>query len=45
MREKLSAINGSRARFEGIFVRFGTKKGYKGYPVQTVLLKEGLFGK
>jgi hypothetical protein len=40
MRNQLAIINGSRSRFEGIFVRFGTKKGYKGYPVTTVLLKD-----
>ncbi len=40
MRNQLAVINGSRARFEGIFVRFGTKKGYKGYPIQTILLKD-----
>ena len=40
MRNQLAIINGSRSRFEGIFVRFGTKRGYKGYPVKTILLKE-----
>jgi hypothetical protein len=40
MRNQLAVINGSRTRFEGIFVRFGTKKAYKGYPIPTVLLKD-----
>lgn len=40
MRDKLAKIEGNRARFEGIFVRFGTKRGYKGYPETTVLLKD-----
>jgi len=40
MREKLATINGSRSRFEGIFVRFGTKRGYKGYPIPTALFKD-----
>ena len=40
MREQLAKINGNRARFEGVFVRFGSKKGYKGYPETTVLLKD-----
>jgi hypothetical protein len=40
MRQQLAVINGSRARFEGTFVRFGTKKAYKGYPIPTVLLKD-----
>ncbi len=39
MRNELAKIEGNRARFEGIFVRFGTKRGYKGYPEATVLLR------
>jgi len=40
MRQELAKIKGSRARFEGIFVRFGSKRGYKGYPEKTNLLKD-----
>jgi hypothetical protein len=40
MRKELSKIEGVRGRFEGIFVRFGTKRGWKGYPETTVLLKD-----
>jgi hypothetical protein len=40
MRNQLAIINGSRTRFEGIFVRFGSKTAYKGYPIPTVLLKD-----
>ncbi len=40
MRNQLAKIEGTRTRFEGIFVRFGTKRGYKGYPEPTVLLKD-----
>lgn len=40
MRQELAKIKGSRARFEGTFVRFGSKRGYKGYPEKTILLKD-----
>ncbi len=40
MRHELAKIEGNRARFEGIFVRFGTKRGYKGYPETTALLRD-----
>lgn len=40
MRNELAKIEGNRARFEGIFVRFGTKRGYKGYLETTVLLRD-----
>jgi hypothetical protein len=40
MRNNLSKINGTRARFEGTFVRFGSKKNWNGYPEPTILLKE-----
>ena len=39
MREDLAKIYGSRRAFQGIFVRFGTRSGYK-YPLTTVLLKD-----
>jgi len=40
MRKKLASLNGVRSRFQGIFVRFGTKNSYRGYPQRTILLKE-----
>lgn len=40
MRKELEKIEGLRGRFEAVFVRYGSKKGYKGYPVPTLLLKE-----
>jgi len=39
MRNKLAKRDGLRRRFQGCFVRFGAKSGYKG-PVTTVLLKD-----
>ena len=39
MREQLAKLHGARRRFQGIFVRFGTKSGYKG-PLTTILLKD-----
>jgi hypothetical protein len=33
-------LNDVRATFRGTFVRYGTKKGWKGYPEKTILLKE-----
>lgn len=40
MRKQLANINGDRKTFEGVFVRFGTKNAYKGYPIPTLLLKD-----
>lgn len=40
MRKELAKINGIRSRFEAIFVRFGSKTNYKGYPESTVLFSE-----
>ena len=40
MRENLKKMKGKRKTFKGVFVRFGTKNGYKGYKQTTVLLKE-----
>lgn len=39
MREELKKINGSRQRFIGTFVRFGTKKGFKGRTEMTLLFE------
>jgi len=39
MREELAKLHGKRRRFQGIFVRFGQKAGYK-YPLTTILLKD-----
>jgi len=40
MRNQLKEIRGTRTTFEGIFVRFGTKPAYKGYPIPTALFKD-----
>jgi hypothetical protein len=40
MRKQLEQINGVRSTFTGTFVRLGLKKGWKGVPDQTVLLKD-----
>lgn len=40
MRNELEKINNERMRFVGIFDRYGTKSGWKGYPVKTILLKD-----
>ena len=39
MREELKKINGARQRFIATFVRFGTKSGYKGRPIKTLLFE------
>jgi len=39
MREELAKLHGKRRRFQGVFVRFGQKSGYK-YPLTTILLKD-----
>jgi hypothetical protein len=39
MREGLAKIEGSRRMFQGVFVRFGKKRGFKG-PLTTILLKD-----
>jgi len=39
VRKKLRVRDGQRTRFEGTFVRYGTKPGYTGYPQPTILLK------
>jgi len=39
MREKLARMDGVRRRFQGVFVRCGTKSGYKGV-LTTILLKD-----
>lgn len=38
MRTKLSKINGQRDKFKATVKRFGTRIGYKGYPIKTILL-------
>jgi hypothetical protein len=40
MRNALAPRDGERARFQGTFERFGTKRGWKGATLQTVLLKD-----
>jgi hypothetical protein len=39
LREDLARIYGSRRAFQGVFLRFGMRSGYKG-PLTTVLLKD-----
>lgn len=39
MRTELKKINGSRQRFIGTFVRFGTKTGFKGRVEMTLLFE------
>lgn len=40
MRKNLKKRNEKRTRFQGTFVRYGTKPGYTGYPQPTLLLKD-----
>jgi len=40
MRKALKQLNGERGRFQGVFVRLGTKNGWKGRTLTTVLLKD-----
>ena len=40
MRTELKTINGLRARFVGVFVRYGVKNGWRGRTEQTVLLSD-----
>ena len=37
MRKELQDINGTRKRFIGTFVRYGSKKAFKGAPITTLL--------
>jgi len=39
MRKQLEEINGIRGTFTGTFIRLGLKRGWKGKPDTTVLLK------
>jgi hypothetical protein len=39
MREKLEKLNGARRRFQGVFVRFGKKAGYRDV-LTTILLRD-----
>lgn len=39
MRKDLQPLNEKRLRFTGIFVRYGTKHGWKGATLTTILLK------
>lgn len=38
MRKNLAKMNGERRRFIGTFKRYGTKSGWNGTPINTVLL-------
>lgn len=40
MRDKLARVEGSRASFVASFGRFGTKNGYQGRQVKTILLTD-----
>lgn len=40
MRQGLKQLNGVRRRFEGVFVRYGEKRGWRGRTLTTVLLKD-----
>lgn len=40
MRKELQNINGVRQRFTATFVRFGTKKAFKGPPIVTLLFED-----
>jgi hypothetical protein len=40
MREKLKERELKRGTYTATFVRFGSKSGYKGYPVKTVLFRD-----
>ncbi|HWY11337.1 MAG TPA: hypothetical protein VN026_08430 [Bacteroidia bacterium] len=40
MRNELKKIQGKRGKFYGVFERYGTKTNWKGYPEDTVLLKD-----
>jgi len=39
MREELAKLDGKRRRFEAVFVKFGSKAGYK-HPETTILLED-----
>jgi hypothetical protein len=40
MRKELEKLNNERRQFSAIFERYGTKSGWKGYPIKTILLKD-----
>lgn len=40
MRRALEKIEGKRTTFTAVFERFGTKRGWKGYLEDTILVKE-----
>jgi len=40
MRKKLKTIEGFRKKFRGKFVRFGTKSGWEGREITTLLLED-----
>lgn len=40
MRTQLATVNNSRMRFTAVFVRYGFKSGYKGYPIKTLLFEK-----
>ncbi|MHA1947271.1 MAG: hypothetical protein ACXAC6_17400 [Candidatus Hodarchaeales archaeon] len=39
-REKLKKLKGERRTFQGIFVRYGIKHNWHGFPVKTLLFKD-----
>lgn len=39
MRKELANIGGVRKRFIATFVRYGSKKSFKGYPIKTLLFE------
>jgi hypothetical protein len=39
-REELKPLNGQRLRFRARIERFGTKKAYRGWPIETMLLAD-----
>lgn len=42
-RENLKKVNGKRMRFAATLERFGTKRDWKGFPEQTLLLRDVVF--
>jgi len=40
VRDNLKKIDGLRKEFTGVFVRFGKKTNFKGYPETTILLQD-----
>ena len=40
MRKNLKALIEERKKFIGLFERYGTKSGWHGFPIKTILLKD-----